>query len=218
MTEEMLKDMAKQLRKPEGEFAIQVGENLNQGNSILNLNTIDALELQNNDNVFEIGMSNGFFVKDIFAKNNSISYTGCDYSDVMVNQAIKNNESLIKSGQAQFYLACADNLPFENNIFDKVFSVNTIYFWDDHSKVLAEICRVLKRNGKLILSLRPKSSMKFYPFVKYGFDMFTKNELKYLLTDNGFKINTFLERTEPDQEVNGVNMRVDSLIVCAEKQ
>ena len=72
-------------------------------------------------------------------------------------------------------------------------------------------------NGKIILSLRPKSSMKIYPFVKYGFTMFTKTELQFLLTENVFKTNVFLERTEPDQEVNGLKMRVDSLIVKAVK-
>ena len=218
LNEDKLKIIAKQLRKPEGDVAIQVGEKMNESNRLINLSTIEALGLNPTDRILEIGMGNGFFVKDIFALHDTIHYSGCDYSEIMVDQAVKNNEQLIKAGKAEFYVAGAGQLPFENEVFDKVFSVNTIYFWESPEKELAEIGRVLKPEGQLVISLRPKSSMEKYPFVKEGFNMFTTSDLSYLLSENHFKVTDCLEKAEPEQEIGGEKMTVEILIVVAEKK
>ncbi len=218
MDEEILKTIAGQLRKPHGEYAIQVGEKMNAGNLYINRYTIEALQLAANDHVLEIGMGNGFFVKDILVVDKSINYIGCDFSEIMVEEASKNNQKVINSKQAQFYLASADKLPFNNELFDKVFTVNTLYFWDNPPLILSEIRRVLKPKGQLIISIRPKSIMQHYPFVKYDFNMFTKNDLTDLLSKNSFKILATIEKEEPEPEVNGEKMRTETLIARAEKE
>lgn len=76
--------------------------------------------------------------------NYCATFTGCDFSEKMVEEATKQNQKLIKTGQAKFYLANAENLPFENEVFNKVFSVNTLYFWENPALILSEIWRVLQ--------------------------------------------------------------------------
>lgn len=217
MDEDTLKAIAGQLRKPTGEYAIQVGEKMNESNFNINLNTIEALKPETGDNILEIGMGNAFFVKYILLADNTIKYTGCDFSEAMVEEAGKHNEKFIKKGQVQFHIANADKLPFRDETFDKVFSVNTIYFWDDLQLVFSEIRRVLKPKGQIIISVRPRSVMEHYPFVKYGFAMFTKDDLTNLLSKNNFKVLETLEKDEPEQEINGEKMPVKTLLICAEK-
>lgn len=105
MDEETLKEIAGQLRQPTGEYAIQVGEKMNEGNLHINLNTFEALNLAEDDNILEIGMGNGFFVKNILSAHNSIKYTGCDYSEIMIDEARKQNTNFIASGKAEFHIA-----------------------------------------------------------------------------------------------------------------
>ncbi|WP_108808579.1 class I SAM-dependent methyltransferase [Aquimarina spinulae] len=217
MTEEQLKNIAQQLRKPEGDWGIEMGEKMNVGNKFINLHTIDALAPKANDAILEIGMGNGFFVKDIFTLENTVQYKGCDYSQEMVNKATALNKKLIKEGKAGFFLANANKIPFEDGEFNTVFTINTIYFWEDPQRILEEIRRILKPNGKLIISLRPKSSMAAYPFVKYGFDMFNKSEVIQLLYSNNFVVTEHIEKEEPGQEIDGKTMKVETLIVCAQK-
>lgn len=217
MDNETLKAIARQLKQPSGEYAIQIGEKMNEGNLELNLNTIEALNPLPNDNILEIGMGNGFFVKDIISHASSIRYAGCDFSEIMVTEANKRNEAFVKSGYVQFFVAHAESLPFENETFTKVFTANTIYFWEDQSKTLSEIWRVLKPKGQLLISIRPKSVMEHYPFTRYGFTMFTKEELTGVLTANNFKVTGSVEKEEPDQEVSGITIKVKTLIVCGEK-
>ena len=217
MDEETLKAIADQLRQPTGEYAIQVGEKMNEGNLHINLNTFEALNLVAGDNILEIGMGNGFFVKNILSTDNTLRYTGCDFSEIMVDEACKKNEIFIASGQAQFYLADAKDLPFEKETFDKVFSINTIYFWENPQIVLAEIWRVLKPKGQVTISLRPKSIMEHYPFVKYGFKMFAKEDLKELMSKNNFTVVDIIEKEEPEIELNGELTKTATLLIRAEK-
>ena len=218
MDEEKFKVIAKQLRRPQGDMALEVAKRMNQNNRLINLYTIKALEVKPNERLLEIGMGNGFFVKDIFEIQNNIQYHGCDYSEIMVEEARKNNELLVGEGRAEFLIATADKLPFEDRVFDKVFSVNTVYFWEEPEKILAEIHRVLNAEGRLFLSLRPKSSMKHYPFVKYGFDMFTRAELSVLLSENRFEMTDYWEEEEPEGDFDGQKMKIETLIVSAKKK
>ena len=72
MDEEKLKTIAAQLRQPSGEYAIEVGKKMNEGNHDINLYTIKALNLKPGDNILEIGMGNGlclfYRVKVLFQK------------------------------------------------------------------------------------------------------------------------------------------------------
>ncbi len=190
---------------------------MNEGNFHINLNTFEVLKVNKGDSILEIGMGNGFFVKNILSVDSSIKYTGCEFSEIMVEEACKHNRNFIASGNAEFLNADANELPFENETFDKVFSINTIYFWDNPQKVFGEIWRVLKSKGQVIISIRPKSIMENYPFVKYGFKTFSKDDLTEIIEKNNFKVIEIFEKDEPEIEINGELTKTATLIVKAEK-
>ena len=213
MDEKSLQQIAAQLRQPSGEAGIQTGEWMNRGNVHINVDTLGILGATAGDTILEIGMGNGFFVHNIVEKDSSIQYTGADFSEIMVREAQRINAAWINNGQARFILSNVTSLPFEDNSFNKVFTINTIYFWEDAIKILNEIKRVLQPKGKLIITLRPKRQMKNYPFTKYGFTMFSKEEAEQLLSDNGFTVLRANETQEPDFELNGEMVKMESLIV-----
>ena len=217
MDEQSYQQMAAQLRQPTGKAGIETGEWMNKGNVHINLDTIEILNAGAGDTILEIGMGNGFFVKDILQKDDTIKYTGADFSEVMVEEAKRINAAWINNHQAGFVLCSADALPFEAAFFSKVFTINTIYFWQDTTTILREIKRVLQPKGKLIITLRPKHLMENYPFTKYGFNMFTKEEVVQLLIKNNFTIVQAIEKQEPDFELNGAMVKIESLIIEAEK-
>jgi ubiquinone/menaquinone biosynthesis C-methylase UbiE len=218
MENNVFQHIASQLRKPEGEMGKQVGVKMNTGNALIYKWTIELLNVQPHDNILEIGMGNGGFVKDICRGDVSVRYTGVDYSPTMIEEATKINEELITNNQAHFLLGNAQELPFMSHSFNKVFTVNTIYFWEDNIKVLTEIKRALKPEGMLVVAVRPKSVMSNYPYTQYGFRMFSKEELTDLLNKNGFTVTNVLERAEPEQEVNGKMVKTASLILVSRKE
>lgn len=215
MTEEQYQSLAAQLRQPHGEFGLQVGNNMNVGNVHINKKTIELLELSPNDQVLEIGMGNGFFIKDLFSVEPSILYTGLDFSPLMIEEASRNNVEWIKEGKVNFHLGSADSMPFDDHTFTKIFTINTLYFWEDPAKILAELHRLLKTDGELFISIRPKEIMQYYPFVKYGFAMYTMAEVATLLEKNGFQVIAGIESNEPDQTIGEVTIQVKNVVVRA---
>ncbi|HKC36076.1 MAG TPA: class I SAM-dependent methyltransferase [Chitinophagaceae bacterium] len=211
------KTIARQLRKPHGALGKETGAMMNKGNKLMNLAAIEQLEINANDNILEIGMGNGYFVKHVLANDKTIRYDGCDFSEIMVEDAIISNKDYVENGQARFTPANANNLPYINEHFNKVFTVNTIYFWDKIEEVLSEIRRVLKKDGLLIISLRPKSVMDNIPVTKYGFKTFSKIDCIELLTKHGFEIINVIEEEDLDIELFGEKFRNAFMIVKAIK-
>ena len=216
MDEETLKSIAAQLRQPHGEEAVHVGVKMNEGNLHINLYMLEALRAQAGDHILEIGMGNGMFVKNLFDIRNDVHYTGCDASEIMVHEAQLHNEAFIEKGQAAFQQGQVEDLPFENDSFDRVFSVNTIYFWDDMPLALSEIRRVLKPDGQVLIAIRPKRLMQDYPFTAYGFALFSKENLVDLFSANHFEVTEIIEKDEPDHVMNGEKLVLETLIVRAE--
>lgn len=215
MTEEQYQGLAAQLRQPDGEFGLVVGNNMNVGNLHINQKTIELLALTPNDQVLEIGMGNGFFVKDLFSIAPNIRYTGLDFSPLMVEEATKLNQEFVEKGKVNFHLASADAMPFEEGSFTKIFTINTLYFWEDPVQTLVELRRVLKPDGELFLAIRPKEIMQHYPFVKYGFTMFSQEEVEALLNQNGFQVIAAIESNEPEQQFGETKLPVKNLVVRA---
>ncbi|UPT66014.1 MAG: class I SAM-dependent methyltransferase [Sphingobacteriales bacterium JAD_PAG50586_3] len=215
LDEETLKHIAAQLRKPDGEAGKQTGERMNQGNQVMNLATIAQLHITADDNLLEIGMGNGYFVPQIVGVNATVKYTGLDYSETMVEEACMYNKQHIADGQAQFVLSSVGTMPFEDHLFTKAFTVNTLYFWEDPAQVLAELRRVLKPGGELFITIRPKEVMLSYPFTQYGFTMYTADEVSQLLTNNGFTVSDIVKVDEPDIVIEDETIEKHSLIICA---
>lgn len=213
MNEHDIREMAKQLRKPEGEKGIEVGEMMNDGNKPMNLHSLAVLDPQANDSILELGMGNGFFINNIVGIDSSIRYTGCDFSALMVEEAAKNNGSLIEQGQVQIIQGSGENLPFDNNSFNKILTINTLYFWTDINKTFSELKRVLTPGGELIIAVRPKHNLEKFPVTEYGFTMYTKDDLIELYKQSGFVNLEITEIKEPPHKIWEEKYERETLIV-----
>lgn len=219
MDEKDLQLVARHLRKPEGVIGKGVALNMNTGNELINITTIELLSVHSGDYVLEIGMANGLFVKNIVAHDATVRYVGCDFSATMVAEAERLNRRFRNPEQVQFIRAAAHDLPFDDNTFDKTFNVNTLYFWEDPVRELAEIYRVLKPGGTLLVSIRPSSTMKEVPFTKFGdFQFYTKDDVLEVLKAAGFYVTSIIEKEEPEQHIVTHLVQVKSLFFCCTKR
>jgi ubiquinone/menaquinone biosynthesis C-methylase UbiE len=162
-------------------------------------------------------MGNGFFIWEIVSKNETVRYCGCDFSQTMVEEALLFNEEYVNNGQVCFVKANATRLPFRNETFDKLFTVNTIYFWKDIEIFISEIKRALTKNGLFVLSLRPRSVMGKLPIIQYGFQTFSKADCIRILRNNGFKIISSNEYEDDDLELGGTKYKNAFMIIKATK-
>lgn len=212
------KEFAKMLQKPEGEFGIRVAERMNESNASMIQWAIEKIALRDHDKVLEIGFGNGFHIYDLLESESSIRYTGLDFSNTMVEIVKKKYSSQIKSGRASFHLGTSTALPFATEAFDKIFTVNTLYFWDDPSVHLQQIYAALKPEGLFCIAFKSRSFMQHLPVVPYGFTLYNQEEVVTLLKANGFVIKDVDYRKEPEQEIAGMRLIPDAILITATKK
>ena len=194
MEKEELKILAQNLANPQGEKGIEIGEMMNATNIGMTLESIKTLLIEDNEAVLEIGHGNAAHVKSILTKAKNIKYTGIDISETMHNEAKRLNKNF--ENQAGFVLYEGKKLPFEDETFDKIFTVNTVYFWKEPAKFLNEIYRVLKDNGTFVLTFAQRSFMESLPFTKYHFTLYNTHEMEEMVSKSHFKRMKVSEKNE----------------------
>lgn len=191
------KILSEQLRRPEGEFGLQISAQMNLHNAIINRWSFKLLAPEPNDKLLEIGMANGFFIRELMEMADELYYTGVDHSPLMIKKATELNADGIEDKKVKLVLATAKHLPFNDNSFDKILCVNTIYFWDTPADELAELYRVLIPGGKMVMSFCSQDTMRKYPYETYGLKTYAMDDAALLLASNGFIIVDMSEDKEP---------------------
>ena len=76
---------------------------------------------------------------------------GLDITQAMIDEALRISDG-VGIGNTRFYKGDIESLPFEDHFFDAVMSNCVINHAKDKEKVYLEIFRVLKTNGRFVVS------------------------------------------------------------------
>lgn len=197
MEKEQLEALAAQLGNPSGEKGIEVAEMMNETNIGMTKNSISNLQLSTGDSVLELGHGNAGHLGFLFSQSNDIQYTGLEISLLMHEEAKQSNHAYIQSGKARFLLYDGGKIPLKDHSFDKVFTVNTIYFWKDPKMVFAELSRILRPGGTFSLTFAHRSFMEMLPFTAFGFTLYNPDEILEIISGTNFQ----LDYEDDQQEV-----------------
>ena len=187
-----LSELAQQLRCPSGEFGQQLGKSMHQSNLNMTQSAIALLDINDGDSILELGHGNAGHLKELLQQANNIRYRGLEISPLMYQQAHELNLPLVDDYDIEFGLYDGLTLPFSDNEFDNIFSVNTLYFWQNPQQLMGELARCLKVGGGLVLSYGQKEFMQTLPFVNMGFTLYDDNEVSELTQNTPLKISEFL--------------------------
>lgn len=217
LDESQLKHIASQLGRPEGADGILTAERMAHTNNNMTKSAIATLDLVDGDIVLEIGPGNGTHVKDLMNDAPNIHYYGLDISETMVAEANKINDTAVKNGKVSFELTEADQIRFKNDFFDKIFTVNTLYFWEDPEAYAKEVLRVLKPDGLLCLAIATKAFMEQLPFTKYNFKLYDGHTVEELLKRAGFSAVEIISQKDLTTSHTGEIVDRDIMLVKAKK-
>lgn len=73
---------------------------------------------------------------------------GVDRSEPMIDIARRRSRHL---GNVEFAAAGAEDLPFDDDSFDRVWTIHAFHHWEDRAAGIAECLRVLKPRGRLLV-------------------------------------------------------------------
>lgn len=183
------KYFANQMRQPSGWFGKWLLRPLwNRRNIRLNDVTLDCLELKETDRVLEIGFGGGFLLGRMSLKLTRGLTAGLDASPVMVEAFKKRNLKALDEGKMDVRLGKAEKPPFSDGTFDKICSVNSIFYWNDARKAIWQFYRILRKPGRLVLTFTRSEDLKHKNFVKQGgLKPFTEQEVRQMMTEAGFR-------------------------------
>jgi ubiquinone/menaquinone biosynthesis C-methylase UbiE len=142
--------------------------------------------------ILDIACGTGEFERLLLDKNPTQKITGIDISANMLSVAREKYQTY---PNIEFHKASVHSLPFDNNCFDVVVSANAFHYFDEPQVALAEMKRVLKPNGKIVILDWNKDYLmcKIFDWALQIFDpayqqCYTEAELHQLLVAADFKI------------------------------
>lgn len=119
--------------------------------------TLSLIDLRADDRVLEVGFGPGVSIEVASRMASRGLVAGIDHSEVMLRQAARRNAVAIRKGRVDLRLASAAEVPAFEQPFDKIFSINSIHFWDNPVGSLQQLRRLLKPSGVLAVTVQPRS-------------------------------------------------------------
>jgi ubiquinone/menaquinone biosynthesis C-methylase UbiE len=142
---------------------------------------IGLLSVRPGDHILEIGFGPGVGIERLAALATAGLVAGIDPSDVMVRQAGRRNAGMVKAGRVELKQGAAEKLPYTDQQFDKVITINSLHHWADAQAGLREAYRVLKPGGVIAVIEQPPSKVTDETDIKPRGE-----EVKALLIKAGF--------------------------------
>ncbi len=139
------------------------------------------------DRILDVGCGTGATVEHLI-NNYKLKATGVDPSLLLLECGKKRNPDL------SIIRAAGENLPFTDGEFSGIFTECSFSLLKDTKQALREFYRVLKPNGRLVVSdiyiRNPEESARLRRLPVYGClgGARTRTELEDLLNSSGFKI------------------------------
>ncbi|MFZ4666564.1 MAG: class I SAM-dependent methyltransferase [Prochlorotrichaceae cyanobacterium] len=193
--------LANQLGFPSGWFGRFLLRLLNRNNAVMNDLVLQELELQLGDRVLEIGFGGGDLLQKIVKTEMPSQIFGVERSPDALTVCQRRFYQMINQGNVELHLADAVTLPFSDRHFNRICTVNTLYFWSDVPQVLIECSRVLILSGKLVIGYTSKTYLEQQKLSQYGFAAYEVAEVEKMMRAAGFTdIKTALGSSDRHQE------------------
>ncbi|MFW0738443.1 class I SAM-dependent methyltransferase [Flavobacterium sp. T12S277] len=188
MKKEELQAIASQLKHPSGEKGIEMANMMHETNINMTRHSVQNLQLTAGNTILELGHGNAGHLEYIVNQAQDLTYYGLEMSALMCQEAQQINAAALAKKQAHFSLYDGTDIPFEEAFFDKIFTVNTIYFWQEPEKLLSEIYRVLQPKGTFCITFAEESFMKQLPFTQFEFELYSTEKAEKLIGKTAFQI------------------------------
>ena len=103
-------------------------------------------KLKSGDKILDVGCGKGFMLYDFLKYNNELDVYGIDISNYAITNCVEYLKEKLKVGNAT-------SLPYPENYFDLVISINTLHNLEDNKiiKAFNQIQKVTKKNSYIIV-------------------------------------------------------------------
>jgi ubiquinone/menaquinone biosynthesis C-methylase UbiE len=138
----------------EGEFNVAIYDSMQrklrdrgwiETNDIIHSGITEGLAL-------EIGPGPGYLGLEWLRKTEGTRLKGLDISADMIAISERNAQEYGLTSRVEYVRSNGNKIPFDNSIFDAVFTNGSLHEWADPKNTMSEIWRVLKPGGRFFIS------------------------------------------------------------------
>ncbi|SFP67923.1 Methyltransferase domain-containing protein [Amycolatopsis arida] len=185
--------LARQLGHPSGLPGLLVGALLNRSNARPVAAAVRALRLAPGEEVTDIGYGGGAGLRLLLdAVGPAGRVHGVELSTTMSEQAHKRFWKALAAGRLRLHHGSITALPLDDDSVDALITINTVYFVADLDRAFAELARVLRASGRLVVGIGDPDAMAGMPFTEHGFRLRPVAELVDALTAAGLPLREHL--------------------------
>ncbi|WBW96888.1 class I SAM-dependent methyltransferase [Oceanirhabdus sp. W0125-5] len=145
---------------------------------------IELLNVRNEDKILELGCGNGYITEYISDVTNG-NILGIDFSSEAIDSATKRTSQ--KSSRLQFECNNIQDIDYEANTFDKIVSIDSLFFLRDLESSLLKLNNILKDNGYIVTSFFFPGNNENFPLS----DVVSNSYLGKILKKHNFQYDIF---------------------------
>ena len=168
------------------------GEEMEAHHLSITEQTLALMNLKPGERVLDLGCGAGWasrlMAKAIADDDKPGQVVGLDVSDEMIRRARAGSTAY---DNVMFVVGSAQQIPWEENFFDKVLSVESFYYYADQERALAELFRVIAPKGKLYILINlyrdNPYSLRWVEELKVPVQMLSEREYIELLKRHTFE-------------------------------
>lgn len=110
---------------------------------------IEGLDLRKGDRIIDVGCGDGFYLHILTELPIKTNLLGFDFDKIVLANARKN----LRPEKIKLVNGSATKIPFKDKSFDKAIMTEVLEHIDDDKKALAEVNRILKPGGILLITV-----------------------------------------------------------------
>ena len=153
MTDNKALTADERLRREFNQWAEQGrGEEMENHHISITEQTLAVMDLKPGQRALDMGCGAGWatrlMARVVATGERTGQVIGLDVSDEMIRRARASSTSY---DNVMFVVGSAERIPWEENFFDKVLSVESFYYYADQERALAELFRVMAPRGELFI-------------------------------------------------------------------
>ncbi|MFD6155526.1 class I SAM-dependent methyltransferase [Nocardia sp. NPDC060256] len=168
----LLSTLAGQLGNPHGVLGKGVAFMLNRGNKRAIDGAVTAAAITAGQTVADLGFGGGAGLSLLLARVGADGVVhGIELSPDMLARARSGYPRDIASSRLRLAEGSLTALPLTDDSLDAAITVNTLYFVPDLDAVCAELARVVRPGGRVVIGIGDPDTMAKLPFTPYGFTL-----------------------------------------------
>lgn len=139
---------------PEGEQGRKMLERMNEAHRQITDWALDGAGIlpESDGNILDIGFGGGAALKNLEDRFPKTTLYGIDVSETAVDAATDYNRDAVIEGRMRLRQGEVSDLPYGDDMFSLILSVESYFFWPDFAEDVRGIARILKSGGSLLIA------------------------------------------------------------------